>query len=74
MSGAGWRSRAERELVGWAAERGWRVRGRNGMGHLTLEWPATGARVPVASHPQGRASANAKAQLRRTEERGSSRQ
>lgn len=70
---SGWRSREERELVGWAVERGWRVGQRNGMGHLMLEWPATGAKVPVASHPQGRAATNAKAQLRRTETLGTSR-
>ena len=70
---SGWRSREERELVNWAVERGWRLGERNGMGHLMLEWPATGARVPVASHPQGRAATNAKAQLRRTEALGTSR-
>ncbi len=70
---SGWRSREERELVQWAMERGWRVGTRNGMGHLMLEWPGTGARVPVASHPQGRAATNAKAQLRRTEILGTSR-
>ena len=70
---SGWRSREERELVSWATERGWRVLARNGMGHLMLEWPGTGAKVPVASHPQGRAATNAKAQLRRTETFGTSR-
>lgn len=46
---------------------------RNGMGHLVLVWPPTGARVPLASDPQGRTAMNAKAQLRRTETLGMSR-
>jgi hypothetical protein len=70
---SGWRSREERELVNWAVGRGWRVGVRNGMGHIMLVWPETGAKVPVASHPQGRAATNAKAQLRRTETLGTSR-
>ena len=73
MTGATWRSRAERELAGWAMDRGWHVGERNGMGHLMLEWRASGARVPLPSDPHGRAQANAKAQLRRTEVLGTSR-
>ena len=69
----GWRSRGERELAGWATDRGWRLGPRNGMGHLILQWPATGAKVPIASDPQGRTATNAKAQLRRTEVLGTSR-
>ena len=69
----GWRSRDERDLANWATGRGWTLDTRNGMGHLVLRWPPTGARVPIASHPQGRTATNAKAQLRRTEVLGTSR-
>lgn len=69
----GWRSRGERELAQWASDRGWHVGARNGMGHLMLSWPASGARVPIPSDPQGRTLTNSKSQLRRTEALGTSR-
>lgn len=68
-----YRSKDERDLATWARGRGWEQGSRNGMGHLTLRWPRTGAKVPISAHSHGRSVENTKAQLLRTEELGTSR-
>lgn len=68
-----YRSKGERKLATWARDRGWEQGERNGMGHIVMCWPASGARVPIPSKAEGRALTNAKAMLQRTELHGTSR-
>ncbi len=49
MSRQKFRTAEERRLVSEAISRGWVIDGRNGMDHIRLRWPPTGALTVVPS-------------------------